>query len=247
MKRSFSSVTPNKPKRPAYGTKLKKKLTFGPPASKSFTSRVKEIIRNTAEAPHHSVWDITATSILHGNIYTSSLLTEIAQGTSNATRLGDEIFLEAFKTRFQIVTAPGLTTIAWRVMLIKSGIEACATLSGAWTTGGTAITAAEVFFNTNPGGDYNYPGRAIVNPKAATVLYDQVFQFDENLAAQNIVRDFQVTVPIKQKHVYNQATQYAKFKNYYWLVMAYQNGGTPGTTNCGNIGMQTDIIFKNEA
>lgn len=215
--------------------------------STSLTKKIEHVIRNKTEAAHHSVWDITATTMYHGNVYTSSLLTEIAQGTSNSTRLGDEIYLEAFKTKFMILTAPTSTTVAYRVMLIKSGLEFAQSYSGAWQTATLGLPASGLFFNTNPGGDYNYPGRGIVNPKICTVLYDQVFEFNNQITSQNIAKNVSVTIPIKSKHIYNQTTSYAKFKNIYWVVMAYQNGGTAGATNCGNFSMQTDVIFKNEA
>lgn len=211
---------------------------------KSLAQKVLAIVRKD-EVAHHCFFSEIAKITVQDIPYTSSCFTEIAQGTNNYQRLGDEIYVEAIKVRLALDSSATTTPTLFRFMVVKSGIEIGAGTSGAWQSGGTGLAMGQLFVNT---GVVDGANQGIVDPKKLTVLHDITHTITPNVATQVVHDNLQFTVPCKFKHVYNPSNSgYAKMKQIYFVVIAHQFGATSGVTTVGTVTMSCDIIFKNEA
>lgn len=207
----------------------------------SLASIIKKVIHKDDDA-HHAVIAQNNQVLGANTMYTSSLFTEIAQGTSNATRVGDAIWLEALKVRLNFYGSATSNTVLIRFLIVKSGIEIAGGVSGLWQTGGTGLSTGNVFLNTavtTPAID------GIIDPKKVTVLYDKVVELTPRISGQVVVHNHNMTIPLKTKHVYQVGNSgYAKMKQIYCIAVPYQLGATTGAA-IGTIDMSSDIIFKN--
>lgn len=174
-------------------------------------------------------------ALLHNNIYGTNITEQIVQGFGNEGRDGDSIYLEAVKFRGILTSSTTAGAYSYRILIGFTGEEI--------TTGGAfnlTISTGHVFL---PNGASQLT--SIVNPKAFTVLYDQVFDINSQIAATADVNSFAATVPIKQKFMYqSSASIYGKTKNLFMLVIGNVFGGISGTTATGEIVVCIDTIFK---
>lgn len=218
------------------GRRGKKKLSIG----RAFASRVKAVLRKDQDT-HHGVFNEIHTGMVQNNIYTSCLVTEIGQGTSNTTRVGDSIFIRGFNVKLQLQNASTGTnnSTMFRWMAIETGIEVAAGLSGAWTTAG--MTALQLFLN---GIVTNGTTQGLVNYKDITVLADHCFEVTPKIASQLVVSKHSIYVPYNKKYLYQQQNSgYNKFKQIYFVAMAINPGS--GVVTVGDLYQSTDIVFKN--
>lgn len=204
---------------------------------KSAKSYIKRVIDNDKPAKHRSFY--AATALTHNSIYTIGPTQLVTQGDTNQNRDGDQIQLCALKihgTVFADAVANGYT---FRVMVGYSGEEYNLS-AGIWDPAG--LVEAEIFL---PGTGAGHRTAAIVNPKAFTCLYDEVFDINSLLAGVVDVHSLSITVPLSGKFNYqSSASQYGKLRNLYCIVIPSVNGGTLGLTSCGAIQTSMDLIFK---
>lgn len=174
-------------------------------------------------------------ALLHNNIYGTNITEQITQGFGNEGRDGDSIYLEAVKFRGILTSSTTAGAYSYRIIIGFTGEEI--------TTGGAfnlTISSGQVFL---PNGASQLT--SIINPKAFTVLYDQVFDVNSQIAATADVNSFAGTVPIKQKFMYqSSASIYGKTKNLFMLVIGNVFGGVSGVTATGEIVVCIDTIFK---
>jgi len=204
---------------------------------KSAKSYIKRVIDNDKPAKHRSFY--AATSLTHNSIYSIGPTQLVVQGDTNQDRDGDQIQLCALKiagTVFADSVANGYT---FRVMVGYSGEEYNLS-AGIWDPAG--LIENQIFLPATGAG---HRTAAIVNPKAFTCLYDEVFDINSLLAGIVDVHSFSITVPLSGKFLYQStASQYGKMKNLYAIVIPCVNGGTLGLTSCGAIQTSMDLIFK---
>jgi len=202
---------------------------------KSFAARVRAL----APYKHHTVSDSTAAqqNMTHNTIYSTSLTQKISQGDDNVSRDGDAIVIAAVKVQGSLVTPTASGAYMFRVLLLWSGEEYNVSGSSA------GLASTEIFLPSTGG---SFMSNAIVNPKAVTVLHDEMVDINSLIASTRDVKDIAFKVNVNQKFPYQStASIYGKTKNLYLVVIGSVVGGTGGTTDVGQHFMNVDIVFQN--
>lgn len=207
----------------------RKPRRFG--TSNSFARRV----RSLAPYKHNTLTD-QAVAMTHATIYTRSLTSKIAQGDTNADRDGDAVHLTSLKVKGAISAAAATGAYMYRILIGFSGEEYNVTDTNA------GLTFAEIFL---PNNGMSFGVNSNINPKAFTVLHDEIIDLNSLIAAAADVKTFAFNVAINQKFPY-QATGsvYGKTKNLYMVVIGNVVGGTGGTTAVGSYYINTDLVFQ---
>jgi len=222
----------NKPAYKAGGTR-----TYTQTRTKRKTARnqVKQIMMSALPGKEFS--QHVTRNFGHTLPYTLNVTGAVGQGTTNSTRIGDSVELQALKLSGAYTSAVAAGAYTFRIMVGFSGEEYGST--GAFLAG---LTNAELFLpNTNP----VFGTTGIVNPKAFTVLYDQTFNVNSQIAGVADVISFSETISLKQKFLYQQAGSiYGKVKNLYIVALGDIAGGSPGISNAGDLVLAMDLIFK---
>lgn len=223
-------------KGPRFGYSNSRTLTKSK-SKKQMKSTIKRIL--TADKPAKHLTYYSAANLLHNSIYTICPTQAITQGDTNASRDGDQIQTCALKVKGQFFTDTAAAGYSYRILVGYSGEEY--TTGTTWNISG--LGEAEIFLpNTGSG----HRVSAIVNPKAFTVLHDQLVDVNSLLDGISDVASFDFTVGLGDQKFYYQSTGsvFGKTRNLYIVVIACKVGGTLGTTDSGDIQMTGDLIFK---
>lgn len=197
-------------------------------------------VRRVAAAYHNTQSDAGLNQVLvHNTIYTNTPTANIIQGTSNANRQGDSIWLEAIKIMANIQTPVTVGAFSYRLIVGYSGEEY--SNPNTWGSGAAGLTSAEIFLpNTN----VNWNPNGIINPKTFTVLHDEIIDInsvtDTSADVHSIARVIQLKTQFKYQ---NSASTLGKDRNLYIVFIGSVAGGLGGA---GTLVMATDLIFKNE-
>lgn len=198
------------------------------------------LVRNRLEDPLHKLWNDVQTTILYNGIYTLNLTGNIPQGTTDNTRTGDNIHLEALKFRCYIAKLNGVVTNPnqarkFRILLYKSDVASGQSVD----TFTAAVGSTQIFHQP-----CSIVENGMVNSKLVTLLYDKSITMNAQVTNTSQLISFNETIPIKQTFTYKTGQNYGKDVNYYLSVMVYEPGAVAGTTNCGVFTFQGDLIFK---
>ena len=195
--------------------------------TKSVSGFVKNVIYRMAEKKQYSQ-SVAIGSLLHGNIYTKSITTNVVQGTSEATRVGDAVQLSDLRLKGVFATAATAGAYQFRVMVVASGEEY--NVDG--TTSGLVLS--ELF---NQGITAGTQVNAIVNPKACTVLHDEVVNINSTISGVSDGALIDLNIPLNNQVFKYQSSGsvYGKFKNIYVVLIGWVLSGTSGTTPTGSI------------
>jgi len=215
-------------------TRLRRKKSRGGSRS-SFAAKVRAL----APYKHHTVNDSVASqqAMTHNTVYTTSLTQKISQGDDNVSRDGDAIVIAAIKVQGTVVSAAASGAYMFRVMLLWSGEEY--NVSGS----SSGLGPTEIFL---PSSGSSFLANAIVNPKAVTVLHDEMIDINSLIASTRDLKNVAFKVSLGQKFPYQAtASIYGKTKNLYLVVVSSVVGGTAGTTDSGQHFFNVDVIFQN--
>jgi len=204
---------------------------------KQMKSQIKRII--TADKPAKHLTFYAPASILHNSIYTICPTQGVTQGDTNAQRDGDQIQTCALKLKGQFFTDAAAAGYTYRILVGYSGEEYATGV--AWNI--TGLTEAELFLPLTGNG---HRTNAIVNPKAFTVLHDQLIDVNSLLEGVPDVASFDMNINLSNQKFYYQSTAsvYGKTRNLYVVLIAVRSGGTLGVTDAGDIQLSGDLIFK---
>jgi len=219
------------------GSRIRLRSKQGPRkgSRKSFAAKV----RSLAPYKHHTVNDSVASqqSMTHNTVYTTSLTQKISQGDDNVSRDGDAIVIAGIKVQGSVVTAAASGAYMFRVMLCFSGEEY--NVSGS----SSGLGPTEIFLPSNGS---SFLANACVNPKAVTVLHDELVDINSLIASTRDLKNVAFKVNLNQKFPYQAtASIYGKVKNLYLVVVGSVVGGTAGTTDVGQHFFNVDIVFQN--
>jgi len=192
-------------------------------------------IKATEPAKHYC--NSAAQQLLHGTIQTIIPTAGIVQGTTNTTRVGDEVYLEAIKLKghFQSDTVSNIYN--YRLIVGYTGEE-----YNRPSVFGTGLTSAELFIVNS---DANWPTAGIINPKAFTVVYDHTIDINSQLTGVSDIKSFDATISLKKAFPYQaNGSIYGKNQNLAIVVIGSVGGGTSGTTDAGDVLLSYDLIFK---
>lgn len=190
-----------------------------------------------ASDPAKHYCNSAAQTMLHGNIYCVVPTAGVLQGTTNTTRVGDEIYLEAIKIKGHFSSAVGSNVYNYRLLIGYTSEE-----YNRPTVLGSGITSPELFITNS---DANWPTAGIVNSKAFTCLYDHTVDINSQLTGVSDIKSYDATVSLKKKFPYQaNGSIYGKSQNLIIVVIASVGSGTVGTTAAGDCLLSYDLIFK---
>lgn len=216
-------------RRPKY--RPRKRITF------------KQRLLRNASAKHCNTNDSQTVKVgmTHNTIYTCNLTSNILNSTSDSGRIGDSVHLMAVKIN-GLFTSPAATSASCQLRLLVGWSPAEYNLAA---TFGSGLGLTEIF---EAGTGANWTNTGIVNPKAFTVLDDRIITVNNNITAISEIQELIYSVQIDSEMVYKSLSGiYGKKRNLYLVAIACISGGTPGTTNAGQINLSSDLIFKDIA
>lgn len=194
----------------------------------------KQLMMKNVAAKHDTFGPTTA--LVHNTIYGVNVTEQITQSLTNEGRLGDSIYLEAVKIRGIYTSNSVAAPYNCRVIVGFTGEEVA---TGANFVA-AAFSAAELFL---PGAPSNLT--SLINPKAFTCLYDEIFDVNSQIPATRDVSSIIATIPLKQQFMYqSNGSIQGKTKNLVIAVVTNVYGGVAGVTSTGEIVLAVDTIFK---
>lgn len=247
----YSNPYPTPSKRQRYSTRLQSRRTSFVPGSfskmgsssfrtarrsvarPSFASRVRAI----GAYKHTVIPDSSITgALLFNNTYSSPLTTAIAQGTTNSTRIGDEVHLASLKLRGTFSTPATSGAYGYRVIVGFS------TTQNNTFNNTAGVTVAQMFL---PGSYNTLTMDGVIDPKAFTCLYDQTINCPSVVPLTSDAAFIEASIPLNQKFPYvSSGSVYGKLKNLYIVVIPYVANGTVFVTPCGSYAISADLCFQ---
>ena len=199
---------------------------------------VKKLMLKAEPAKHMHVGDgVNSIAIKHNNIYAYNLTKDIVQGTSNTTRLGDEVELCALKFNISLQAPTTANGYTYRILV---GYHTQTDTNTVLTY--NVLSPSQIFL-TNTGANWTCGG--IINPKNFTVLYDSTHDINSQVSGTGDLMSVGETVPINQKFIYGQeAGAQGKTRNLFFVIMSNVIGGAANSTSTGAVALNTDLIFK---
>lgn len=210
------------------GTMTKKKN-----ASQSLRKNFTRKVMNVFPAKHLS--GTSNVTIPNAQILTKNITAQVTQGVTGSTREGDSIHLEALKFEGLFQTATESNGYKFRLLIGYSGEEYPNTT---FTPG--LLSTGELFL---PGTSTTVVN-GIVNPKAFTVLYDQVIDLNSQIEGDRTIQSVRDTIKLNKKFPYQSAGSiYGKSQNLYAVIISYACD-TAADVPVGSILFAYDLIFK---
>lgn len=177
-------------------------------------------------------------SMTHNTLYTLVPTAIPTQGDSNTNRDGDSIVLCALKLNGFYNTDTASGPYAFRIIVGYTGEEYSN------TSFSSGIGTTELFLPNTAG---TVTANGLINPKAFTVLHDEKFTVNSEIASTRSRIDYNIYVPLNNQKFYYQSTASAlgKTKNLVVVIVADIVAGVSGTTPVGGTSISWDFIFKN--
>lgn len=210
-------------------TTVKRKKRYG-------RSSFKDQLYNNMAAKHFT--GEQGVTMTHNTLYTLVPTAGPTQGDANTSRDGDAIVLCGLKLSGFYNTDTAAGPYAFRVIVGFTGEEYSN------VTFGSGLGLSELFL-PNTGGTVSSNG--LINAKAFTVLHDEKFTVNSEIAATRSRADYSIYVPLNNQKFYYQSSASAlgKTKNLVVVICADVVAGTTGTTAVGGTSISWDFIYKN--
>lgn len=221
-------------------TKTKTKMKYKKPGkskvSLAVRKEIKKISIRNAEIKNSD--NGTSASLLHLQQRAMGITQCVTQGTTQITRVGDEINLTAFRFNIIIQAPTTAGAYSYRILVVYSGEEYAAT-----TLSTSSITFGEIFLPNIVAGSDNM---GVVNKKAVTVLHDENIEINSNIASTSDVVAIQREINLRNVTFKYQASGsvYGKVKNLYLVMIPSVVGGTASTTACGTALINSSLDFR---
>lgn len=172
---------------------------------------VKKMLNGVLEKKQKSVAP-TVTTMVANSIYSYNLTAQILQGTTDGARVGDSIHLKNYVANVKYVTHSAAAFYQLRVLVLWSGEEFNASTSLFTTTG---LGATQVLLPGSSGF-----ATALINPKAVTVLYDNLIEINSAINAYEDGQTIRFNIKLDQKFMYQEgASVQGKTKNLYIVII----------------------------
>lgn len=205
---------------------------------RTFATAVKQVVNRGIETKLNSN-TVTGTTT-HATIYGWNFTAQVTQGTADGNRLGDSI--ETKKLRFNFFQATPATSGAYsyRLLIFWSGEESNPALPTLTATG--ALVFADAFL---PGATTNTGVIGVTNPKAISIVYDQLFDVNSLVATTPDIFSGVIDVDVSRKLDYQASgSVFAKKQNLYGMLIPYVQGGTANTTQTGTFTANWCLHYK---
>lgn len=197
---------------------------------------LRSIVRNL-EVLQHQIGSLN-TALVQSTWYGMSPSYQIAQGSTDATRIGGEVFLEYLDLRLHLAAVTGNNEVTdFKVVVVKSPV---------------VVVNANFGIASIAAGDYVYdttaavwaPG-AIMDRKECTVLFEDIISVQPSIASTYAGTHLTKRVAIKSKMQFRTGLNSGRTYNLIVLVVA-QNRGSGAVTIAEAQGSY-DLAFRNAA
>ena len=197
-----------------------------------------QAIRNQASPMHLAIGDgVNSVTLTHNTIQTQNMLIFLTPGTTQYQRTGDNVFLEALKINATwegpSVSSNGATLRM--ILCYHDDYHATNYINGS----GLGLSDLQM-----TGTGQARTTAMITDPKKVTVVDDRTFTLNQSLAGVSEKCAITYTVPLKKRFTFQPTTQEGKDRNLYLVVVADISGGSTGSTVCGQLYLNQDLIYK---
>jgi len=166
--------------------------------NKKTASVVKDTILGMAATYHKTQSDATlfVDPMTHNTIYTYNVTAQVVPGTTVGTRQGDSIFLKGLNVKGNLLTNDVSNGYQYRVMVLMSGEEYDA--GSSFGIGVNGLGLGEIFYLPQA-----FIGTsAIVNPKAVTILHDEIIDINSQVSNIRDIANCSFYVSLNRKFHY---------------------------------------------
>jgi len=172
----------------------------------------------------------------HNTIYTMNLLNYVIQGSTQGTRTGDTIYLEAVKFNAMFETpSANINGVTVRIMILyHDDYYANGFFSAGLGLTDLAMATTGVARASN----------LVIDPKKTTVLYDQVYNLNPSITSQVDTVPITFTCQLKKTFDFIPSSQEGKERNLYAVCIPCVGSGSSGVTTAGTLYSNSDLIFK---
>lgn len=197
---------------------------------KTVAKIAKKVVMANEETKHKTT-AVTFSTYKHDTVYTTQLLTDITQGTTNSTRIGDNINLSGFK--FKMASYSDYTTAkpcTYRFMVVRVKKD-------------TTPTEAQLFDSSSPA---TWCIMRHTKPQYCKVLLDKlIYPRIPTSGSAPVVQVNEFYVPIKAKHLFDgSGSTTGKYYNYWIVITPFVVGGQLGTTDALQHLLEYKTYFK---
>jgi len=169
-------------------------------------------------------------------VYSKNLTYDLTQGTSQANRQGDNVYLCSLKVSgFYESPVNAANGVVYRVLVYWSDLYA-----NTGNFGTATISTGDIFINS---GDRN--SMLIVDPKKVTVLYDETTVIQASISGVYTAQDIIAKVSIEKAVKFLPGTNELNPRNLFLTIIPSVANGSTGTTDAGKFIIGTDLVFKN--
>lgn len=210
-------------------TRTKMKYPRRPAAkvSKAISKYVKKAITQAREVKAKSSGP--STSMLHANIYSCNITANVVEGPSDDERIGDTIHPKSLVLNYSFIAPATAGAYAYRIIVFYSGNEYSST---SLATGASGFTFAELFQPTTSADSIFM---AVPNPKAITILGDQLININSNITATKDIHSGRMNIRLGTSAFKYESlgSIFGKTKNLYIAVTSYVADGVTNETATG--------------
>lgn len=217
-----------------FGTSKPYKKRYRYYKKNSFNRKVKRAVNDLVIEPRHKLIS-QYVNLTRDTWWTQNPLGNISQGTAFNQRSGDKIHLDAIKARIHIHCPASVENTNVRLMAVWHDNEY---FSGTdpW---GSALGNTDLCF---PGGINQLT--SLIDSKKVTVISDKTFNIKNNYSTHKPDLFLNFTMKLNKDFVYKTASNYGKYKNLYFVALAFAEDGVTGTTVQAVLNSSFDVIFK---
>lgn len=203
---------------------------------------VKRIVKREvmkSEETKKVVSNYTLSGGTHANLYTTQL-SNLSQGNTGTTRVGDKVFYCGFIVKGFITPSTSITNSLWRLYIIQHR-DSYTGVANAWN-GSTAAGTSMLF----RGGIVD--PTAILNTDDVKVLCQRTINLSQKFSGEVQEKFFKMNCRIMKQYQFRTgASTDGEYYNYYLLALPYST--TPGfqvtgSTAVGNLTITAEQIFK---
>ena len=205
--------------------------------SYSSVQSFKKAVKQTESARHYT--GTNPLGLTQGTGLTLIPTTGIVQSNANNGRTGDSVTLCALKVRGFFNTAASSGAYFYRILVGYTGEEY--NIPSTFSSAG--LTATEVFLSNTASG---FSALGIINPKAFTLLHDEIVTINSSIAASLDGQTYEFTVGLNNTTFNYQAdaSVQGKTRNLAIYIVGGVAGGTNGVTSAGGTTISWDLVYK---
>jgi len=224
-------------KMPPYARKLvktRKRKSTKKGKKLATVATVRRMLGTQTELKHKS-GAFALTNLVAGSIYTANITAQVAQGTLDGNRVGDEIYMKQLHCNIVFNTDPVASAYIYRVLVVYGGEEYNPS-SVAFSTAGYAFTEAFL-----PGSYSGTAAFSLTNPKGVTVLRDELITMNSLISSTSDSVCTRIVVNLNKKMKYQSSgSVFGRANNVYVIVAAYVNGAA---ADSGDIVMNYKLSY----